>query len=74
MMIFDKIERDDDKVGSLKWTLNFKIVFEEIWDFYLKFRDWRTTNLAYPRRSPLEGNKIKPWLHIKLDSTDCLQG
>jgi len=26
-------------------TLNFNIFFEEIWDFYLTFLDWKTTNL-----------------------------
>jgi hypothetical protein len=41
--IYDKIEKSGE--GALKCTLTFKIVFEEIWDFYLQFLDWRISNV-----------------------------
>ena len=47
IQIYDKIEKDDDNIGKLKCTLSFKCVLEEIWDFYLTFRDWKTTNLKF---------------------------
>jgi len=42
--IYDKIERDGE-FTKLKCTLNFKLVFEEVWDYMIKFIDWRTSNL-----------------------------
>ena len=42
--IYDKIERDGD-FKKLYVTLNFKLVFEEIWDYMVNFVDWRTSNL-----------------------------
>jgi hypothetical protein len=41
--VYDRI--DADAQGPLKCTLQFKIIFEEQWDFYLKFMDWRSTNI-----------------------------
>jgi len=42
--IYDKTERDGE-YKQLKCTLNFKFIFEEIWDYMIKFIDWRTSNL-----------------------------
>ena len=47
--IYDKCERDG-RALRLVCTLNFKLVFEEFWDFLLKFLDWRTSNLVNEHR------------------------
>ena len=42
--IYDKIERDGE-FKTMKCTLNFKLVFEEVWDYMINFIDWRSSNL-----------------------------
>ena len=42
--IYDKNERDE-KGKNLRATLSFKLVVEEVWDYLIKFIDWRTSNL-----------------------------
>lgn len=44
VIICDKIERDGE-FKSQKVQLNFKLYFEEVWDYMIKFIDWRTSNL-----------------------------
>ena len=61
--IYDKSDKESE--GILKCVLNFKIGFEEIWDFFLQFLDWRTTNIENsfdPRKV------ICPKLEIKIES------
>lgn len=41
--IYDKMEKAGE--GPLMCTLSFKLVIEEVWDFYLQFLDWRTSNI-----------------------------
>ena len=53
----------------LKCRLQFKIVFEEVWDFFLKFQDWRTTDLEKCSTS-----SINPQLEIKLPSKQAIGG
>lgn len=31
--------------GKLNATVNLKVNLAEIWDFYLEFMDWKTTNI-----------------------------
>jgi hypothetical protein len=35
----------DGKAFRQMAIITFNIYFEEIWDFYLTFMDWKTTNL-----------------------------
>ena len=67
--IYDKMEHDE-KGTKLVCTLNFKMVFEEIWDFYLKFLDWRTSNLE----NELSNTKqtINPRIEIILDDKNAI--
>ena len=37
---------DNKGVEKLSCQLSFTMHFEEIWDFYLQFFDWKTTSLA----------------------------
>ena len=68
--IYDKIERDGPH-HKLVCTLNFKLVFEEFWDFLLKFLDWRTSNLTNDLR--LERQNINPKIEIELDSKAAIR-
>lgn len=64
--IYDKIDKAGE--GALKCTLSFKIVFEEIWDFYLQFLDWRITNLEDQNSK----KSINPQLSLKIKSRNSL--
>ena len=64
--IYDKIDKAGE--GALKCTLSFKIVFEEIWDFYLQFLDWRITNLEDQNSK----KSINPQLSLKIQSRNSL--
>lgn len=57
--IYDKVDKAVE--GAFKCTLSFKIVFEEIWDFYLQFLDWRITNLEDQNSK----KSINPIYHLK---------
>lgn len=41
-------------------TVTFKCVFEEIWDFLVKFADWRTTSLLNEEKR----ERVDPYLDI----------
>ena len=42
--IYDKTERDGER-GKYQCRITMKLIFEEYWDFMLKFIDWRSGNL-----------------------------
>ena len=67
--VYDKIERDGE-FKKLMCTLNFKLVFEEIWDYMIKFIDWRTSNLEdrfQERPSP-----VNPKLEFSVTSPNVI--
>ena len=45
LSIYNKMERDGEIEGGKVCTLSFKLVFEELWHFLLRFLDFRTSNL-----------------------------
>lgn len=64
--IYDKIEHEGENSGAIKVTLNFKLVFEEVYDYMIKFIDWRTSSLENRLLDlPLP---INPKLDFKIDS------
>ena len=67
--IYDKIERDGPH-KKLVCTLTFKMVFEEIWDFLLKFLDWRTSNLENEHDDKKQS--INPRIDVKLDHKQAI--
>ena len=52
------------KTPPVKCQLEFKLSFEEIWDFNVKFMDWSTSDLtlAQPKNS-----KFNPYMDVKFD-------
>ena len=67
--IYDKIERDGE-YQRMKCTLNFKINFEEVWDYMVKFIDWRTSNLE--DRFKEKNDTITPKLEFNLSSRNVI--
>lgn len=64
--IYDKIEHEGENSGKIKVTLTFTLVFEEIYDYMIKFIDWRTSTLENRMlETPLP---INPKLDFKIDS------
>eukprot|EP00347_Sterkiella_histriomuscorum_P007723 403347806 len=51
-------------------TINFNIFFEEIWDFYLTFLDWKATSLEKEEDKNLN---INPQLELRLLSDQAIQ-
>lgn len=68
--IYDKIERDGEQ-KQFQAKLNFKLVFEEVWDFLLQFVDFRTSNLENLKANAPQ-TTINPKLEIKLDSKNAI--
>ena len=60
--IYENMEKDPpNKATQQRATIEFKFLFEEVWDYRLKFIDWRTNSLTNIR----EPNKdIVPLLKI----------
>jgi hypothetical protein len=48
-LVFD-IKTRIDKMETLYARVVMRCIFQEIWDFYLTFRDWRTTELIPEKR------------------------
>ena len=69
--IYDKIERDGE-YKQLKCSLNFKLVVEEIWDYMVKFIDWRTSNLEN-RDNEVAKMTINPKLEFNLTSKNVIK-
>ena len=67
--IYDKIERDGE-FKKLQVTLNFKLVFEEIWDYMVNFVDWRTTNLENVLEE--RPSSINPKLEFTMSSRNVI--
>ncbi len=44
-------EVEEGKAQREICTLTFNIYFEEIWDFYLTFMDWKSTIIKKPKHS-----------------------
>ncbi len=49
--------------------LNFKLYFEEVWDYMIKFIDWRTSNLE----NRFEATSISPKLEFNLVSKNVIE-
>lgn len=68
--IYDKIERDGE-FKQMKCTLDFKLLFEEKWDYMINFIDWRTSNLE-DRYSQKPGT-LNPKLEFHLSSKNVIK-
>ena len=51
-------------------TLAFNIFFEEVWDFYIMFMDWKTTSLEKPKEKSLQ---LNPQVEVRLLSKQAVQ-
>lgn len=51
-------------------ALSFLIYFEEIWDFYLTFMDWKTTSLEKERDKAMV---INPFIELNLVSKNSIE-
>jgi len=67
--VYDKIERDGE-YKQMKVTLNFKLVVEEIWDYMIKFIDWRSSNLE--NRFEDRATSVNPKLEFNLSSDNVI--
>ena len=54
----------------MKVTLNFKLVLEEIWDYMIKFIDWRSSNLE--NRFEEKAASVNPKLEFNLSSPNVI--
>ena len=54
----------------MKCTLNFKLVFEEVWDYMINFIDWRSSNLE-DRHNPRPG-QLNPKLEFNMASPNVI--
>ena len=51
-------------------VITYNMYFEEIWDFYLQFVDWRTTSLKKDGDKKLQ---INPSIDVKLKTKEAIQ-
>jgi hypothetical protein len=51
-------------------TVSFNIVFEEVWDFWVTFMDWKTGSLEKERDKALV---LNPSLEVKIVSENSMQ-
>ena len=59
----------EDTAQRLKAQISFSIYFEEIWDFYLTFMDWKTTSLEKEKG---DDSVINPSLELRLISKNTI--
>ena len=62
--IYNKTERDGQREGDLVCSLKFKLIFEELWHFMIRFLDFRTTNLEDIERKTQQ--TINPQISISM--------
>ena len=55
--------------GKLNATINMKINFSEIWDFYLEFMDWKTSSL---QNEDKKDDEVNAYIEIKMHSPQAI--
>ena len=51
--------------GKLLSTINLKVNLAEIWDFYIEFMDWKSTNIQDKNQRK---KSFDPYVIISIDS------
>jgi len=57
-MMFE-IKTKIEKVEVIFATIYMKCIFQEIWDFYITFRDWRASDILPPKKKKIEPKEDK---------------
>lgn len=63
---------DKFEPGKLNATINMKINFAEIWDFYLEFMDWQTTTIQNVDSEATKKQQFNPFIEIYMDNTQAI--
>ena len=53
------------KTPPVKCQLEFKLSFEEVWDFNVKFNDWSTSDITLAHKT--KNSKHNPYMEVKFD-------
>ena len=67
-MIFEKMAKEDPMTNP-KVQLEFKLIFEEIWDFKVVFIDWRTSSLQNINK---QKDNVSPKVIIQMKDKQAL--